>query len=174
MDKSPAVNEESDWVILGRISGLYGVRGWVKIFSHTSPRGGILHYRNWYLHRKGEWQLFDLESGREQGKGVVAKLSGFDDRDVAAELIGTDIGVPRGQLPKIDQDEYYWADLEGLEVRTVDGVELGRVDHLFETGANDVIVVEGDHRRLIPFIDSVIGEIDLQAGIMTVDWDPDF
>ncbi|MEJ1353588.1 MAG: ribosome maturation factor RimM [Candidatus Sedimenticola sp. (ex Thyasira tokunagai)] len=174
MDDSSVVKREDDWVVLGRVSGFYGVRGWVKIFSHTSPRSGILQYRRWYLHREGTWQPCDLESGREQGKGIVAKLSGFNDRDEVAELIGIDIGIPRNQLPEVEQDEYYWVDLKGLEVRTVDGVELGRVDHLFETGANDVMVVEGDRRRLIPFIGSVVGEIDLQAGLMTVDWDPDF
>lgn len=174
MDDQSVVDEDEGWVVLGRVDAFFGVRGWLKIYSHTSPRSSILRYKRWYLRRGGEWQPIEVEAGREHGKGVVAKLPGFDNRESAVELIGVDIAIPREQLPAADKDEYYWADLKGLEVRTLDGVELGRVDHLFETGANDVIVVEGDRRRLIPFIESAVSEVDLQSGVITVDWDPDF
>src|SRR5512139_1413495 len=130
--------EQDDYLIVGRISGLYGVRGWVKLFSHTEPRDNILSYRTWYLRRANEWQPIELAEGRLHGKGVVARLAGCDDRDVAAGLVGSDIAILREQLQQAAPGEYYWTDLIGLSVRTVDGVELGVVDHLLETGSNDV------------------------------------
>ncbi len=165
-----------DYLIVGRISGLYGVRGWVKIFSHTEPRENILSYRAWYLRHGNEWQPVELAEGRLHGKGVVARLAGCDDRDVAAGLIGSDIAILRSQLQQAAPGEYYWADLIGLQVNTVDGVDLGTVDHLLETGSNDVLVVrQGKHERLIPFIrGQVVREIDLAGKRIVVDWDPDF
>jgi 16S rRNA processing protein RimM len=164
-----------EMIILGRISGLFGVKGWVKIYSHTSPREGILRYKTWYLKRDGDWDAARLEQGHTQGKGVVAKLEGLDERDQAALLIGADIAVRREQLPKLKPDEYYWSDLEGLRVVNLEGVDLGVVSHLFETGANDVLVVKGERERLIPYTrDLAVKEVDLQAGRILVDWDPDF
>jgi len=162
-------------IIVGRVSGLFGVRGWVKVYSHTSPREGILSYRTWYLNRNDGWQPHELAAGQAQGKGVVAKLAGFDDRDQAAALIGTDIAIRREQLPKLKPGEYYWTDLEGLRVVNLEGIDLGVVSHLFETGANDVLVVQGDRERLIPYTrGEAVREVDLQAGRIVVDWDPDF
>ena len=162
-------------IILGRISGLFGVKGWVKIYSHTSPRAGILRYKTWYLKRDGGWQEHKLAQGHAQGKGVVARLAGFDDRDRAASLIDTEIAVRREQLPKLQPGEYYWTDLEGLRVENLEGVDLGVVSHLFETGANDVLVVKGDRERLIPYtLGEAVRAVDLREGRILVDWDPDF
>ncbi len=162
------------FVTLGRISGLYGVKGWVKVFSHTSSLTNILKYTKWYLKIDGDWREYELETGKTHGKGIIAKLVGVDDRDVAASLINTDIAIPRDQLPDLGEKEFYWTDLEGVLVRTAEGVELGRVDHLFETGSNDVMVLKGERQRLLPYIDQVVKEVDLDAGIMLVDWDPEF
>ncbi|MCG8428332.1 MAG: ribosome maturation factor RimM [Chromatiales bacterium] len=164
----------SQWVTLGRISGLFGVRGWVKVYSDTAPRKNILDYPVWYLRQKGDPKAYKLRTGKVHGKGLVALLEGVEDRDQAAQLLQADIVVPREQLPKADADEFYWADLEGLAVKTVEGVDLGRVDHLFETGANDVMVVKGDKQRLIPFIQDVVITVDLAEKLIAVDWDPDF
>ena len=162
-------------IIMGRISGLFGVKGWVKVYSHTAPRKGILSYKTWYLHRNDGWQAYKLAAGHAQGKGVVAQLEGFIDRDQAATLMGIDIAIKREQLPKLKPGEYYWTDLEGLRVENLEGVELGVVSHLFETGANDVMVVEGDRERLIPYTrGEAVQEVDLEAGRILVDWDPDF
>jgi 16S rRNA processing protein RimM len=162
-------------IIVGRVSGLFGVRGWVKIYSHTAPRKGILRYKTWYLQQNGSWQAFELAAGHAQGKGVVAQLKGFDDRDQAATLVGIDIAIKREQLPKLGPGEYYWTDLEGLRVENLEGVDLGVVSHLFETGANDVMVVEGDRERLIPYTKGeAVKEVDLEAGRILVDWDADF
>lgn len=176
-DKNPASDanvEDSDWILLGRISGQFGIQGWVKVFSHTSPRENILQYRSWYLNHSGSWEPYRLKNGKLHSKGVVAHLEGCNDRDQAIELMNADIAIPRDQLPAAAEDEYYWRDLEGLQVRTLDGTELGRVEYLFETGANDVMVVKGDSERLLPFVDQVIKSVDLEGGIITVDWDPDY
>ena len=165
----------SRFVTLGRISGLYGVRGWVKIHSHTSPLTNILEYTSWYLNVDDSWLEYQLETGKAHGKGIVAKLSGIDDRDQAAGLVQSDIAVPRDQLPEIDESGHYWTDIEGLTVRTVDGFDLGRLVRLFETGSNDVMVIEGERQRLVPYIDGdVVKSVDHAAGVITVDWDPEF
>jgi 16S rRNA processing protein RimM len=166
---------DDEMIIMGHISGLFGVKGWLKIYSHTAPREGILNYNVWYLKRNGAWQQYKLTAGRRQGKAVVAHFDGYDDRDQAAELIESDIAVRREQLPALQVGEYYWTDLEGLQVVTIEGVELGEVSHLFETGANDVLVVLGDRERLIPYtVGEAVQQVDLDAGRIIVDWDPDF
>lgn len=168
-----------DIVILGHISGIFGVQGWVKVFSDTRPRENILNYKRWLLRPEGkssaEWVTYNLKGGRKQSKSVVAGLQGIDDREQARSLIGHEIAVYRHQLPKAASDEVYWSDLIGLKVITIDGDELGRVSHLFETGANDVLVVKGDKEYLLPFTGKpVIDDIDLDNGLIRVDWDKDF
>jgi 16S rRNA processing protein RimM len=162
-------------VIVGRVSGLYGVRGWVKIYSFTEPRENILKYSPWTLNRENETIECAVEQGRVHGKGLVAKLDGVDDRDAAARYVGAEIAVARGRFGGEAEGEYYWADLEGMRVETTAGQELGKVASLFATGANDVMVVEGDRRRLVPFVlDDVVKSVDRDAGLIAVDWDPEF
>jgi 16S rRNA processing protein RimM len=166
---------DREMVVMGRISGLFGVRGWLKVYSYTEPRRGILDYSLWFIKQGGEWEAYELQGGHPQGKGIVVHLRGFDDRDQAAQLLGFDIAVRRDQLPKLAAGEYYWSDLEGLRVENLDGMELGRISHLFETGANDVIVVQGDRQYLIPYTWGIaVRKVDLAAGLMVVDWDPEF
>jgi 16S rRNA processing protein RimM len=166
---------DQEMVVLGRVSGLFGVRGWIKVYSYTDPRKGILDYSPWYIGRAGEWEQHGLRAGHPQGKAIVVNLQDFDNRDQASQLLGCDIAVRREQLPKLPAGEYYWADLEGLRVENLNGEELGRISHLFETGANDVIVVQGDREHLIPYIwGSTVRKVDLTEGLMVVDWDQDF
>jgi 16S rRNA processing protein RimM len=121
------------------------------------------------------WQEFAVEASRVQSNGIVVRLEGCRDRESAVALRHAMVAVPRSALPEPEAGEYYWHDLIGLTVMTTDGVELGHVDHLFETGANDVLVVQGDRERLIPWIqDQVVQRIDLTDGRMIVDWDPSF
>jgi 16S rRNA processing protein RimM len=158
-------------IVLGRVTGLYGVRGWVKVFSETDPRENILEYAPWYV--DGEPRT--VAEGRLHGRSLVARLAGCEDRDQAADLIGREIAIRRDQLPPPSPDEFYWADLEGLRVETIHGLALGEVSHLFATGANDVLVVRGDRERLLPFVwDQVVHAVDFEAGVIRVDWDPDF
>ncbi|TCV86950.1 MULTISPECIES: ribosome maturation factor RimM [Methylomonas] len=161
---------------VGQVSGVFGVKGWVKVYSFTDPRENILQYSPWILRKNSQIQEVKLLGGRRQGSLVVAELQGITDRDLAAELMGADILIRKQQLPKASDGEYYWADLIGLEVHNREGCKLGKVDHLLETGANDVlVVVDGELERLIPFLQqSTILKINLDDGLIIVDWDPDF
>lgn len=161
-------------VVLGRISGLFGVKGWVKVYSYTEPREAVLDYGRWLLSGKSGWREATVAEGQRHGKTIIARLDGYVDRDQAAELVGTDIGVPREALPETEDGRYYWSDLEGLRVVTRDGTGLGRVDHFLETGAHDVMVVRGEQERLIPFVmDKVIIGVDIDKGEIEVDWEWD-
>ena len=168
-------DRDAEMVVLGRIAGVFGVRGWVKVFSHTEPRDNVLAYTPWYIGEQGGWRERRLLDGKPHVKGIIALLEGCGDRDQAGLLVGCDIAVERSRLPELEQDDYYWSDLQGLRVQTLEGVELGIVGHLFETGANDVMVVKGERERLIPYLwQQVVKRVDLEAGLMLVDWDPDF
>lgn len=162
-------------LIMGRITGPYGIQGWVRVIPYTEQNVDLLSYTPWQLHMGDGWQARAVLEGRAHGKGLVVRLADCPDRACAEALAGTDIGIYRAQLPEAAPGEYYWNDLLGLRVRTLDGRELGTVDHLLETGANDVLVVRGDRERLIPFLQgTVILTVDLTAGEIRVDWDPDF
>lgn len=163
------------WVTLGRVSGVFGVKGWLKVQSYTDPRDNIARFDRWTLRMNGADQPFEVEEGHSHGGSVVAKLRGIGDRDVARDWVGADIVVERERLPPTREGELYWTDLEGLEVRTTNGVVLGKVDHLLATGGNDVLVLDGTPERLIPFIvGSVVVEVDLAAGRIVVDWSWDY
>lgn len=180
-----------DKVVVGKITGVYGIKGWVKVYSYTRPITGILQYKIWQLSQPGQTsklaqseraQELQLIAGRQQGKGIVVQLAGYDDRDQARVLIDQEISIPRSQLPALPEGQYYWTDLEGLTVIGLDGATLGQVDHIMETGANDVIVVnavviKGQKKAkqcLIPYIQEVVQEIDLDQGVIRVDWQLDW
>lgn len=161
-------------VLLGRITGLFGVRGWVRIYSYTEPREAVLGYGPWWVRQDGTWRERPLAEGRRHGKNVIARLDGYADRERAAELLGGDIGVAPDVLPAPAEGQYYWRDLEGLEVLHRDGTRLGRVAYLMETGAHDVLVTEGERERLIPFVPGeVVLDVDLAGGVIRVDWEWD-
>lgn len=167
--------DDRQYLTIGKISGVFGVKGAVKVFSYTDPRENILTYPVWILSKNAAFKTIKLVTGQPQGKAIVATLDGIIDRDQAAELNGWEILIERAQLPLIAPDEYYWADLQGLSVITTEGVLLGVVDHLLETGANDVLVVKAERERLIPFLrEQTIKSVDLSLGQIVVDWDPDF
>jgi len=178
MSMSPAPAE--DLVVIGKIVSVHGIKGDVKVYSFTEPVTNVLEYPRWTLRRDHEVKQVELASGRLQGKVLVAKLKGLDDREVARTYAGFEICVPRSQLPDLSDGEYYWYQLEGLKVIDQAGQLLGAVDHLFETGANDVMVVKpcagslDDRERLLPYIGQCVLSIDLAAGEMQVDWDADF
>ena len=162
-------------ISVGKVSGVFGVRGWIKVYSYTEIRENILTYTPWILRKGKESKQVQVIDGRRHGKTVVASLEGLDDRDKAAALNGWEILIHADQLPKARHGEYYWADLVGLHVKTVDGIDFGTVEQMLETGANDVVVVSGDRERLIPFLQGqTIIKVDLDSGEMLVDWDADF
>ena len=161
-------------IVLGRIVGLFGVKGWVKVYSYTEPREAVLEYERCLLRKDEVWESAGIVEGKRHGKSVIARFEGIDDRDAAAELVGLELGIERTEMPEPDQGQYYWADLEGLKVLHRDGTELGTVAYVMATGANDVLVTSGERERLIPFVlDEVILDVDLVNGVITVDgqWD---
>lgn len=166
---------DSGRVLVGRIAGAFGIKGWVKLQSWTEPPERILEYQPWLVQTTDCWTEWRAAESRRHGKNLIVRLPGIADRDQAAALTGAEIAVRRAQLPAIRPGEYYWADLTGLEVRLSDGRSLGCVNGLMATGSNDVLVVRGDRERLIPFIqEQVIKSVDLDAGLILVDWDPEF
>ncbi len=165
----------------GRISAAFGIKGWVKVHSDTSPRENILDYLPWYLWRNGRWEQVEVLEGQSQGKGIIARLRGIDDRNAAEALAGIELGIEQACLPEPEEGEYYWRDLIGLQVVNTEGVLLGVVDHLLETGANDVIVVkpcEGsvdEAERLVPWVlGQVVQGVDPDGKRITVDWGVDY
>jgi 16S rRNA processing protein RimM len=192
--------ETADKIVLGRITGVYGVKGWVKVFSYTEPMEAIVDYSPWYLRparssasrNSAPWTAVKLKAGKRHAKTVIAKLEHCNDRDEAQAYIGSEIGIEPDQLePLSDKDEYYWRDLIGLRVINQQGIELGVVTKILETGANDVLVVTeqvaaqsetdataentASKEHLVPWtMQQAIIAVDLQQGIIEVDWDVDF
>lgn len=162
-------------ITLGRIGAPHGVRGWVRVQSEARPPESILDFENWWIEtRDGVRQLRVIASQRRQ-RDILVQLEGCEDREAASDLRNGLVTVPVEALPEPDADEWYWHELVGLQVVTPDGTVLGQVDHLLETGANDVLVVRGERERLIPWIPGeVIRSVEPDAGRMVVDWDPDF
>lgn len=166
---------EQQYISVGKVSGVFGIKGWVKVFSFTDPRENILTYSPWLLKKGDQTKTVNVVDGQLQGKTIVAQLSDVNDRNQAEMLMGWDVFITEDQLPKAAKGEYYWSDLIGLNVETIDGIQLGVVDSLLETGANDVIIVQGERERVIPFLQGrTIINIDLDAGKIVVDWDPEF
>jgi len=172
-------------VTLGHISAVYGVKGWLKIHSNTSPMENILNYSHWILERDGQRMTVEVDQSRPHGKGLVAHIVGCDNRELARTYCGYQITIPVDQLPTLDDDEVYWHQLEALNVYSRnsagDNILLGKVSHLMETGANDVLVIQPskgsvDRReRLVPWlIDQVVLEVNPEKGFIRVDWDPEF
>ena len=162
-------------ILLGRVAGAFGVRGELKLLSWTDPRDALFKYQPWILRAGESEREVSGVRGRDTGKLVVASFPGVDTRELAEAMNGTEIWVPRDRLPPPSPGEYYWVDLEGLAVETVEGQRLGTVSHLFSTGANDVMVVSGDRERLVPFVTGqYVTSVDFQAGRIVVDWDPEF
>ena len=161
-------------VIMGHVSAPFGVRGWVKIRPYTEMLDSLLDYPVWWLGKGDAWREYSVLEADVHGKGLIARLEGCNGRDSAEALKGNQIALPREQLPDVEDNEYYWSDLIGLNVVNLQGVDLGKVSELLETGTNDVLVVKGERERLIPFVDHFILDVDLVKGSVRVDWDADF
>jgi 16S rRNA processing protein RimM len=168
--------------MLGHITGIYGLKGWVKVHSDTNPRDNIVTYKSWWIEQGGSWLECRVLQGRPQGKTIVAQLEGVDTPETAGTLIGANIAISRAAMPEPAEGEYYWADLIGMQVRTVDDLLIGSVLRLFETGANDVVVIsderegsEGSQEVLVPWlVPDVITDVNVMDRVITIDWDPDF
>jgi 16S rRNA processing protein RimM len=170
----------SEMVIMGRVVAPYGILGWLKIQPDTETLDSLFDYPDWWLGRGSQWQKYEVETAKIHGNTLLVKLQGVSDRDAANVFKGKQVSVPREQLPEPEENEYYWSDLIGLEVTNQQQQVLGTVTELFETGANDVLVVKkklgsgGQQERLIPFIADVVLEVDTVGKTMLVDWDAEF
>lgn len=167
------MSKTRDRVCLGHIAGAHGIKGWCRIHSDTEPREAIFDYRPWLI--GDDEKPMQVLLGRKQGKYLVAEIEGISDRDAAESLAGRKIAVYRDQLPDLPDSHYYWTDLIGLSVYNLDGLDLGSIKEMIATGANDVMRVQGDRERLIPFIQGeYVRQVDLVARRIVVNWDPDF
>jgi 16S rRNA processing protein RimM len=163
-------SEHIDLLNVGRLLGSHGVRGEIKVNSLTEQKENLLDFPNWVLGPEGgPYKSYTLVSGRSNAKGLIVRLGGVEDREAAQAMSGTDIWVSRSQLPQLDDDHYYWNDLIGLMVVTESGEEIGKIQHLFETGANDVISVDYQgEERLIPFTEEVVLSVDVTTKLVVV------
>ena len=165
---------QDEAICVGHVTGAQGIKGWVRVFSNTSPRENIVNYSPWLMEIDNQFREIEIE-GRLQGRNVIAHLTGIEDRDQASGLTGCKIYILPEQLPKLEEGEFYWSQLIGLEVESLEADVLGTIDAMMETGANDVMVLKGDRERLIPFVmDEVVREVDLANKRVVVDWQPDY
>ncbi|MCK5395923.1 MAG: ribosome maturation factor RimM [Gammaproteobacteria bacterium] len=192
MDLVQQDDKTSGKIVLGRITGVYGLKGWVKVFSYTDPMESIVDYSPWYIRpasgdserqKKSPWTRVKLKAGKRHAKTVIAKLEHCNDCDEAQAYIGSEIAIEQDQLEALrEENEFYWRDLIGLRVINQQNIELGVVTKLMETGANDVLVVTseeeteaGSKECLIPWtMQQAIIAVDLEQGVIEVDWDLDY
>lgn len=163
-------------VVIGKFGSAHGVRGWIKLYSYTDPISNITQYKQWWIQCAGAWEVLTPEQFKPHGNGLLVKLKGCETPEAAKHYTNTLIHIERHELPMLADDEYYWEDLVGCEVYTPEGVLLGKVDHLFHTGSNDVIVVgdsEHQKRHLIPQVSSIVLNINLDKKQIIADWDLD-
>lgn len=162
-------------VVVGKIGAPFGVRGWVKVHSFTEPTDNLFGYPLLMQGHANTWRAIEVEEFKVHGDGFVARLSGVEDRDQAALITNAELAVLRENLPVLDEEEFYWNDLIGLTVYNQDNLELGQVKDFFETGANNVIVVQGEKvEHLIPFVPEMfVLDINLSTKQMHVQWDPE-
>ena len=159
---------------MGRVSAPFGVKGWVKVQTFTDKTDSLLGFPQWWLSETGGWRSCTVEEQAVRGSELLVRFAGVADREAAASLKGRDIAIARKQLPVPEEGEFYWADLVGMKVENTAGESLGRVERLFESGANPVMVVVGETERLLPFVDAVIKRVDLDSGKILVDWELDY
>ncbi len=175
-------------VVMGRIVAPYGVFGWLKVVPDTEAFVGLFDYDTWWLGKGDDWRAYKVETAKVHNDVLVVKLLGIDDRDAAFACKSKQVAVPRAQLPAPEDNEYYWSDLIGVNVKNQQEINLGVITDVFETGANDVLAVQKSFdavdvdknnkaqmvERLIPFIADVVLNVDLATKTMLVDWDENF
>ena len=165
--------EDDKKIYLGKITGVHGIKGWLKIQSFSSPPENILNYPSWIINNQGEEELYSIEQGRKQNNKIVVKLEKIDDRNTAESLINSKIQIQRSDLPKLSNENYYWSDLVGLSVLNSEETVIGKIESLIETGANDVMVIITlkDERILIPFVmHEIIKEVNVELNYIKIDW----
>lgn len=162
-------------IIIGRIGDAFGVKGWSHIYSFTQPAKNLFTYANWqiraYKKKGAQWRPIEIEFHKPHGADFVAKFKDCNDRDQALLLKNHTIAVDRTDLPALEENEYYWDDLIGLEVISTTGESFGKIDHLFEAGPNDIIATKGEKTHYIPYSKDIVKSVDLDKKTMIVDWE---
>lgn len=180
MSKNLSAVDPDKRIILGKVTGYYGVKGWVKLFSYTEPRDNIVAYHSLQIKLKGDWQNIILDTGKPHGKGVIAHFSGYDTREETAHLLGAELAISNTHLKSLGKNDYYWHDLIGLQVKNLDGFVFGKVKQIIETAAHDVLLIQPEQNEpgneiLLPFVlEHYIVRIDLDKGVIQVDWQPEW
>jgi 16S rRNA processing protein RimM len=159
---------------MGRIAAPFGIKGWIKVQPYSEDPGTLMDFASWRVGRGDQQLHYGVEEIQDHSNALIAKLEGINDRDQAFALRGLEVSVPRSALPPPEENEFFWADLIGLLAINHQGIELGRVESLMETGAHDVLVVKGKREHLIPFIEAFVGKVDMAAGRIEVDWGEDY
>lgn len=166
---------DDQWVVVGRLGRPHGVKGYISIISFTEPRENILQYKPWYVFLNHQWQLLKVQDVVVTHKALLAKLLEYQEREEVAALTNIEIAIERNKLPVLDKGEFYWHELIGMTVVNQAQLCLGKVTEVMPTGANDVLVVEGEKRHLIPYLPgNYIIQVDKDQQQIIVDWDMDF
>ena len=171
---SAILSVDNTWVVMGRIAAPFGIKGWVKVQPYSEDPGTLMDFESWRIGRGEQHRHYTVEAVQDHGNALVAKLLGVDDREAAFALRGQEVSVERASLPPPETNEFYWSDLVGLRAINHDGVELGKVDSLMETGAHDVLVIKGTREHMVPFVAAFVGKVDLAGGTIEVDWGDDW
>ncbi|RMX17956.1 ribosome maturation factor RimM [Legionella jordanis] len=165
----------ADWIVIGRFGRPHGIKGFVTVHSFTEPRDNILQYTDWHAYINKQWQALKIVRVEMTEKSILVRLEGFNEREQAAALGNVEIAVSRDQLPNLEEGEYYWHELVGMQVVNQQGILLGVVKEIMPTGSNDVLVVVGEKRHLIPYLPGqFILDIDSERAVISVDWDVNF
>lgn len=169
------MSKQEDWIIIGRFGRPHGVKGLVTVYSFTDPRDNILNYIAWHAFINNCWQPINVLSAQIHNKTIVAQIEGFPEREMVARLTNVEIAIHKNQLEPLAPGEYYWHQLIGMRVINQQGLSFGEVIEVMPTGSNDVLVVKGKKRHLIPYLPGqFITHIDSDTHTITVDWDMDF
>jgi len=175
------VNDKAEPIVIGKFGAVYGIKGWLKVHSYTDDPESVFEYKPLLMKSKGQYQHVNITDWKRHSNGFVAKIVGFDVREDAQALVGLELFIGSDKLPELEEN-FYWRDLVGCQVKTDNGYDLGVVTEMMETGSNDVLVVKansndafGQKERLIPFIEKqVISNIDITGKLIQVNWEPDF
>ncbi|MBA2648278.1 MAG: ribosome maturation factor RimM [Legionella sp.] len=169
------MDNQTNWVVVGRFGRPYGIKGFVRVHSFTDPRDNILSYKDWHIFINKQWQPIQLLEIKPQIKGIIALVKGYAECDLVVALTNVDIAISHDQLAKLLPGEFYWQQLIGLNVINKTGDVFGKVTDVMPTGSNDVLVVEGEKRHLIPYLPGeFVLDISIEKQCIIVDWDLDF
>ncbi|RUR07062.1 ribosome maturation factor RimM [Legionella sp. km772] len=169
------MSTQEDWVIVGRFGRPHGIKGFITVYSFTEPSDNILSYSDWHVFLNESWQPIKLLSVQVHNKTIVAQIEGFPERESVARLTNIEIAIYKDQLVPLAPGEYYWHQLIGMKVINQQDQIFGQVVEVMPTGSNDVLVVQGEKRHLIPYLPGqFVIEIDAQSSTIIVDWDMDF